>query len=164
MNRKCCILAISLVFIFGCTNNVKKQEKAEVSTTVVTLVPGIDKIQDQELKKVFLDFKNSESPKDEYKYLSKNYLEEFYPDITNAQEYEKYLNSVNEDPVESKLTGVVDCKKINENTYHIDIVTEGQDSPGSDLITKVRTRSIFIKENGTWKYEGRVPGIFEVIK
>lgn len=164
MNRKYYILVVSLVFIIGCTKNIKKQENAEISPPVVTSIPGIDKIQDRELKDVFLNFNKTENLKEEYKYLSKNYLEEFYPDISNAEEYEQYLNSVNEDPVESKLIEIVDCKKIDENTYHIDIITEGQDNSGSDILTKVKTRSIFIKEDGSWKYEGRVPGIFEVIK
>mgnify|MGYP001595979660 FL=1 len=135
-------------------------KKSNVDRTV----NGMEKINDPEFKKGLTNFWNIKNLKDEYKLLSQRYLKEYYPKIKNSEEYAKYVNKSNEDPIESMIQEITDLKKINNNAYYIDVIIKVQDGPVSSKTIRIKRRQLFVRERNVWKFDGCDENIYDIIK
>lgn len=135
-------------------------------------IVGADVILDGALRDVVLIFfGNTLEPRVEFQYLSKTFLSKNYPGISTAEEYEtyqknyqKYLDEVSggDWAGESKYLEVAGCAKIVENEYKVEMIRLGI---AHNIREKTKESFSFVKENGSWKYNGKIPSRYvEVIE
>lgn len=114
---------------------------------------GLDKISDIELKNSLVKYLYYESILDYenvYKYLSKNFLQEHFPDIKNAKEYKNEMVNTSE-ALETDYLQLIDHKKLKNDLYQVDLILE-TNIEGS--IEKIKMRYYFVFEKDIWKYNG----------
>ncbi|MFC1501440.1 hypothetical protein ACFL58_03200 [Elusimicrobiota bacterium] len=113
---------------------------------------GIDLIKDEKLKKQVIEYLTFEAVKDYqniYKYLSVEYLKQYFPGVKNSGDYK---NAMSDSTVmEIYYLEVLSCTRLSENKYKIKVEYETLEE-GSLL--RNRNSYYFILENGVWKYDG----------
>ena len=164
MKKAFVLIILSLIFAGTSLATEKKNINKENQ-----IILGTDKIKDPQARGQVISYLNYDSKfdfKNKYKYLSSRLLEKNYPDIKNAEEYEKLMKETTEEYIKIEYVRVVDAREVGKNNYQISIISKSQES---DENPNVSSREIlrgysFVKEGENWKFNGRVPGTFKVIK
>ncbi|NLY74441.1 MAG: hypothetical protein GX075_03985 [Firmicutes bacterium] len=144
------ILVIILLASIFIIQNYNQNQELNLNKNIFAFdIKGSDKINDNEFKKVLLDYISIDVKRDylsQYNLLSSFYLERYYKNITSAEEYQKM-----EKQSEIVVLGYLEItayELLNENKYQVDLIRK-DGFEGEEYIKKVRY--YFIKENNTWK-------------
>ena len=159
------ILIILTTPFFACDNNAAKKlhesnkVKAPLGIEVSSdkqvqgeILHGIALITDEQFKRDLLEYLAFDERLDYiniYRYLSKEYLKKYFPNIKNAEEYKKDMENSSERSA-LKYLEITKWTKLKKNHYEVKLILE-ENSEGEMM--KVKALYFFVNENGKWKYD-----------
>lgn len=145
------ILASAFIWLRYSNWQVSGSNKTEL-IRLEESIKGLQLITDKDFKIRLIEYLDVEEKKDYkkvYNYISQQYLNINYPNVKNAEEFQKARGDKYMWEVGIKYTEVINFVVINTTNYQVDLKFQYY---AEDVEGQGKMRMFFVKEDNLWKY------------